>query len=238
MAQETPKIEATRRQRLGTRYSRRLRREGRVPAVVYGHGQETVHVAVPAEEFTHHLHEGAHVVELRTDGAVETCLIKDVQYDYLGNEIIHVDLARIDLNEEVTVTVPVELKGRDKSPGAKAPNAIVEQLIVDLEVLCLANNIPDSLIVDIAGLELNATVTIADLKLPEGVRTERDPEDIVVSIHETREIVEEAAAPEGAAEPEVITERKPKEGEEAAPGAAAGKEAPKKEAPKKEGKKE
>src|ERR1041385_4074360 len=106
MAQQTPKLQASKRERMGTRYSRRLRRDGRLPAVVYGHGQAPAHVTVPTEEFTHVLHEGTHVLELQTDGSTEVCLIKDVQYDYLGDNIIHVDLARIDLNEEVTVPVP------------------------------------------------------------------------------------------------------------------------------------
>jgi large subunit ribosomal protein L25 len=233
MAQQTPQLAALKRDRLGSRYARRLRRDGRLPAVVYGHGQEPLHVTIDNHDFVHHLHEGVHLLQLQTDGQIETCLIKDVQYDHLGSQIIHVDLARIDLNEEVTVSVPLELRGKDKSPGAKAPNSIVEQPIVDLEVRCLASNIPDEIIVDISMMNLGDVLTVADLKLPEGVATDEDPEAIVVSIQETREVVEEAVAPEAAAgEPEVITERKPKEGE-----AATAPEAAKKE-PKKEGKKE
>lgn len=212
MSQETPTLEASQRERLGTRYSRRLRREGRLPAVVYGHGIDPVHVTIDQEMFTDYLHDGAHVVSLQTEGGnVETCLIKSVQYDHLGDTIIHVDLTRIDLNEEVTVSVPLTLKGKDKSPGAKAPNAIVEQPLVDLEVECLANNIPDEILVDISAMELNTVIHIRDLKLPQGVTTEEDPDTIVVSIHETKEVTEEEleAAPEAEdAEPEVLTERK------------------------------
>ena len=98
MSQETPALEANKRDRLGTRYSRRLRREGRLPAVVYGHGMDPVHITVDQEIFTDFLHTGAHLVSLQTDGRAETCLIKGVQYDHLGDNIIHVDLTRIDLN--------------------------------------------------------------------------------------------------------------------------------------------
>ena len=228
MAHQTPQLTATKRDRLGSRYSRRLRRDGRLPAVVYGHGQEPVHIAIDGRDFVYHLHEGAHLLELQTDGQIETCLIKDVQYDHLGSEIIHVDLARIDLNEEVTVSVPLILRGKDRSPGAKAPNSIVEQPIVDLEIQCLASNIPDEIIVDISQMNLGEVLLIKDLRLPEGVSTEEDAEAVVISIHETKEYTEEAAAGEGAAaEPEVITERKPKEGEEA--GGEAGKKEGKKE---------
>jgi len=228
MAQQTPQLAASKRERLGTRYSRRLRRDGQLPAVVYGHQQDPLHITLNASDFVEHLHAGAHLLEVRTDGQTETCLIKDVQYDHLGNEIIHVDLTRIDLHEEVTVSIPLTLRGKDRSPGAKAPNSIVEQPIVDLEIRCLAVNIPDHVDVDISAMELGSVLLVKDLKLPEGVTTTHDPEAVVVSIQETREVVEAALGGEAAgAEPEVITERKPKEGEEA--GGAA---------PKKEGKKE
>lgn len=221
MAHQTPQLAASKRERLGTRYSRRLRRDGRLPAVVYGHQQEPLHITLDAHEFVDHLHTGAHLLEVRTDGQAETCLIKDVQYDHLGDTIIHVDLARIDLNEEVTVSVPLTLRGKDRSPGAKAPNSIVEQPIVDLEVRCLAVNIPDNIDVDISAMNLDDVIMVKDLKLPEGVTATEDPEAVVVSIQETKESVEEAIAPEAAgAEPEVLTERKPKDGETAAGGAA------------------
>ena len=106
MSHATPHIKAEPRQRTGTRYSQRLRREGKLPAVVYGHQQDPIHLAINGGELTHHLHDGGHLLEVEHDGTVETCLIKDVQYDYLGSSIVHVDLARVDLNEEIEVSVP------------------------------------------------------------------------------------------------------------------------------------
>lgn len=222
MARATPKIGAVKRDRLGTRYSRRARREGRLPAVVYGHGKDPFHVTLIGHEFVEHLHSGAHIVELSHEAGSETCLIKDVQYDYLGDNIVHVDLARIDLNEEVTVKVPITIKGRDLSPGAKAPNSIVELMLNDIEVVCLAGNIPDSVVADISALEINTTLLVKDLQVPQGVRTAADPEGIVVSVHETREVAlpEPGVAGTGA-EPEVITERKKEEGAEGEAGAKA-----------------
>ena len=215
MAHATPKLEAVKRERLGTRYSRRVRREGRLPAVVYGHGKDPFHVTVCGEQFVHHLHEGAHIVELAHEAGNETCLIKDVQYDYLGDNIVHVDLARIDLTEEVTVKVPIVIKGRDLSPGAKAPNSIVELMRNDIEVICLAGNIPDSVVADIGAMEINTTLLVKDLKMPQGVRAGVDGEGIVVSVHETREVALPEPGTEGTgAEPEVLTERKKEEGAE------------------------
>jgi len=214
MSHATPRIKAEPRQRTGSRYAQRLRRAGKLPAVVYGHQQDPIHVAVSGEELVHHLHDGAHLLELEHDGSVETCLIKDVQYDYLGTTIVHVDLARVDLNEEIEVSVPVVLRGREQSPGAKAAGAIVEMQIVDIEVLCTAGNIPDEVIADITGLDIDGHLSVGELKYPEGVRPARDAEDIVLTISVSKGEEEPVAvAAEGAAEPEVIKERKV-EGEE------------------------
>jgi large subunit ribosomal protein L25 len=207
MSHDRPKLKNAARERTGSKYAKRLRAAGQLPAVVYGHGQAPDHISLEAEQFVDCLHHGAHLVEL--EGKGETCLIKDVQYDYLGTSIIHVDLTRVDLSEEVEVSVPIVLKGEERCPGTKTADAILENPIVDLEVICRADAIPDEIVVDVSALQLNESITIADLKLPAGVRTERHAEDIVASVHVTAE-EPEAGAEEGAAaaEPEVISERK------------------------------
>jgi large subunit ribosomal protein L25 len=225
MAQHRPKLQAAQRERTGSRYANRLRKEGKLPAVVYGHGQAPAHVVINRLEFITHLHHGVHLLDLEagSDGA-QTCLIKDVQYGYLGSEIIHADLARVDLNEEISVSVPLVIKGQDRSPGAKAPGAIVEKPFVDIEIRCLAGNIPDNITIDIGHLEMDGVFKVSDIKFAEGIKTEIDPETILVSIHEAQEETLEAApAAEGAAEPEVITAKK----EEPAAGAAPAKDAKK-----------
>lgn len=207
MSHDRPKLKTAARERTGSKYARRLRAAGQLPAVVYGHGQAPDHISLQAEQFVDCLHHGAHLIEL--DGKGETCLIKDVQYDYLGTTIIHVDLTRVDLSEEVEVSVPLVLKGEDRCPGAKVAGAILENPIVDLEVICRADAIPDQIVVDVSELELDQTITIADLKLPAGVRTDRNAEDTVVTVYVTEEEPEAEAGEEAAtAEPEVISERK------------------------------
>src|SRR4051812_33542295 len=111
MASKVIPLPAEPREQLGTRATRRLRTAGKLPAIVYGHHQEPVNVTVPAKPFGEALKKGAHVFELGLGGKKENALLKDVQYDHLGSHIIHVDFARVDLNEKVSVTIPIELKG-------------------------------------------------------------------------------------------------------------------------------
>ncbi|MDX1564502.1 MAG: 50S ribosomal protein L25 [Phycisphaeraceae bacterium] len=218
MSQDRPQLEAAAREHLGTKYARRLRRNGQLPAVVYGQQKDPSHVSVDHDQLVHHLHHGAHVVDLKIDGGkAQSCLIKDIQYDYLGTDIVHVDLTRINLNEKVEVSVPIEIKGEDKAPGAKETGAIVEQPLGDLTIQCLPANIPDSLVADISHMELDETFLVRDLPLPEGVSTEHPEDDVVVSVHTSRASLEvdeaEAEAEAASAEPEVIGASEDKEGE-------------------------
>lgn len=214
MARQTPRIKAIQRDRLGTRYAARLRRGGKLPAVVYGHEEAPSHVAVDREDMLHILHEGSYMLELELDGGgTESCLLKAVQYDHLGTDVIHLDFARTSLTEEVEVTVPIQLKGREDAPGLKTTGAIVSQSLVDLGVRCRANVIPDEIIVDISQMEAGDTITVGDLDLPDGVTTDQSPEESVVSIQVVEEYEEAEEAAEGAgAEPEVLREKK--EGQE------------------------
>ena len=108
---DIPTLESQLRERTGSRYAQRARAEGSMPAVIYGHGQDPVHITVNTKAFTDILHHEAHLIDVVIDGKSEHCLVKDVQWDYLGREIIHVDLARVDLKEEVEVEVELQLTG-------------------------------------------------------------------------------------------------------------------------------
>lgn len=210
MAQQTmPRLETQTRDRIGTRYAARLREAGRLPAVVYGHGQDPVHVSVDAKHFVEVLHHHAHLVEVSLDGKTEACLIKDVQWDHLGKKIIHADLARVDLTEEVEVEVDLEFVGE---PSAlNQPGALLEHPETTLTVSCLANNIPESIKVDIGNLGVDEAITVADLKLPEGVKAVADEDTIIARITIVEETEEEAAPAEATAEPEVIGRGKAEE---------------------------
>lgn len=195
---------------LGTRATRRLRDAGKLPAIVYGHGQAAVNVAVPAKLFRESLAKSAHVFELAVDGKKENVLLKDVQYDHLGTQVIHIDFARVDLTEKVTVTVSIELKG--DAIGEK-DGGILQQILGELEVECVVTEIPSSIVYNVAGLKLDESVHVRDLTLPAGVVAVTDGDLIVAVCHAVKE-EETTEAAEGSAEPEVIKKEKA-EGEEA-----------------------
>ncbi len=219
MAHETPKLTGELREHTGTKYAARLRRAGKLPAVIYGHGEAPEHIAVNAHEVHHALHDGAHLLEIALNGSgQQTVLIKAVQYDHLGDSIIHVDLARIDLTEDVQVWVPLEVTGQDAAPGLKQSGAFLEHPMTDLEIVCRADQIPDQITVDVSSLDVNDSLTVGDLALPAGIKAVSDPDTAVASIsvvtEEEFEALEEAAeGGEAAAEPEVITEREDEQGE-------------------------
>jgi large subunit ribosomal protein L25 len=216
MATQSINIAAEPRSALGSRANKRLRDSGKVPGVVYGHKEAVVPVSLPKKELVNHLNRGTHVFDLSLDGKAEKVLVKEVQYDHLGIEVLHIDFARVSADERVEVTVPLELKGE---PAGESEGGVLQQIVAELEIECLVTDIPSVIVHNVSEMKLDDVLHIKELKLPPGVKALQD-EDLVVA--QVKTIEEEVAAPteEGAAEPEVIG-RKPEEGEEAA---AAGEE--------------
>ncbi len=218
MAVQSAQVAAKARNELGSRANKRLRDSGLLPGVIYGHKEAVIPVTLPKKEVVNHLVRGAHLFDLALDGKSEKVLIKEVQYDHLGLEVIHVDFARVSLDEKVEVTVPLELKG---TPKGEEEGAVLQQIIAELEVECLVTDIPEAVRHNVSDMEKDSVLHIKDLQLPPGVRCLQDGELIVATV---REIQEEVAATEaaeaGAAEPEIIGKGK-EEVEEGAEGAAA-----------------
>ena len=211
MAKQSIQITAQPREGLGSRKVKRLRDQGLIPGVVYGHKEVVVPVTLPKKELTTHIERGAHVFDLSLDGKSEKVLVKDVQYDHLGLEILHIDFARVSLDERVEVTVPLELKGE---PKGAAEGGVLQQIVAELEIECVVTDIPDRVIHNVSEMAIDDVLHIKDLKLPPGAKALQD-EDLIVAM--VKVIEEEAAAPaaEGeSAEPEVIG-RKAEEGETA-----------------------
>ena len=216
MASESAKISVKVRSELGSRRNKRLRDAGFVPGVIYGHKEDVVPVTLPKKELVGHLNHGAHLFSLALDGRSENVLVKDVQYDQLGIEVLHVDFARVDLHERVTVTVPLILKGE---PKGEAEGGVLTQVMSDIEIECLVTQIPEDIRHNVSELGLGDVVHVSDLKLPDGVRAIPEPEQIVATVKEVQEEAPAEAA-EGAAEPEVIG-KAAEEGEAAAEGGEA-----------------
>src|SRR5216110_1716129 len=162
MASETAKLTVKVRSELGSRRNKRLRDAGFVPGVIYGHKEAVVPVTLPKKELVGHLNHGTHVFSLAMDGKNETVLVKDVQFDHLGIEVLHVDFARVDLNERVEVTVPLILKGE---PKGAAEGGVLQQVVADLEIECLVTQIPSEIRYNVSEMKLNDVLHIKDLQL-------------------------------------------------------------------------
>jgi large subunit ribosomal protein L25 len=209
------RLQAEKREAHGTREAKRLRRQGQLPAVVYGHGQVPESLSVPLHDLVGLLEHKTHVLELVVAKERQQVLIKDVQFDYLGTTPIHVDFARVSLTERVEVSVPLDLRG---TPVGVTDGGILDHSLVDLEIECLVTEIPESIRVNVAELKIGDFLHVRDLTLPENITAVTPADTIVCSVRAKAEEVEEAAAPageEGAVEPEIIG-RKEKAPEEEA----------------------
>jgi len=219
MAQETPIVKVELRERLGTKYARRLRKNGRLPATVYGQKSTPVSVSMDEKEILTNLHAGKLVMELDNgDGSPATVLVKDLQFGYLGDNLIHVDFARVDLNQVVTVMMRLEITGQPRA--ASEEGAIIEIPRPEIEIECMVKDIPSSIIVDLS--EVEEIFTIGDLKLPEGVRATLDPDRHIAHVTIVAEEIEEVEeVAEGDEEtPEVISETEAEETTSEEPGSS------------------
>jgi large subunit ribosomal protein L25 len=199
------------RDQRGKLNNRRLRRNGKIPAVLYGHGEENVCLGVSAETLSAALRHGSRLVDL-TGAVNESAFIRDMQWDTWGTHVLHVDFTRISADEVVEVTLTIELRG--EAPGVRE-GGIVDQLIHDVAIACPAGSIPDKLQVNINHLKLEDKITLAELQIPEGAKLlVEDLEAIVVQCVVPQELPEEGAAEAVPGEPEVIGAKKEEEGEE------------------------
>ena len=177
MSTETDhKVNAETRSNFGKGYARRLRAAGQIPAVIYGHGTEPVHVALPGHQMLLLVRRANAVIELVVDGKEQLVLVKDVQRDPVRQIIEHIDLLVVKKGEKVHVDVPVIVTGE---PFA-GTIASLENTTVSLEVE--ATHIPQSVEVDVEGLEDGAHITAADLKLPRGAALLTAPETLIVGV--------------------------------------------------------
>ncbi|WP_165232378.1 50S ribosomal protein L25 [Aquisphaera insulae] len=195
----------------GSRVVRRLRKEGRIPAVIYGHKQEVVPISLSKEDVWQMIKGASHLAELDLGSKSETVLIRDVQWDNLGREILHLDFARVSAEEQIETEVKIEVRGQ---AAGLADGGVLEQIVHTLSIKCPAASIPDSIRVDVSGLGLDQAIHVRDLQLPPNVVADADGDLLILHVVTPR-VAEEAAAAEGAdaaTQPEVIKpERKEKD---------------------------
>jgi len=209
----------------GRHAAQRMRNNDQIPAVIYREGKIGTNLAIPRNEWLKVLNSGERVIILKIEGGDRQALIKDVQYDSVGDETLHVDFNELREGQKVRVAIGIVIKG---VPKGAVKGGILTQAVHTIHVECLPTQIPDRIVIDVEPLDLDQVLHVKEIKLPEGVISTDSPDQLVVSVHEPRA---EAAAPaEGApTEPEVLTAKK-EEGaaEGAAPAAGGAKSAEKK----------
>jgi large subunit ribosomal protein L25 len=205
-------LTAQKREGRGSHRAAKLRGQGMIPAVVYGHKEATVSVALSGEELGNAIRHGVRVVDLKSDTGVQKALIREIQWDHLGKEILHVDFTRVSMDERIKVAVPIEVRGI--APGVTG-GGLLGQPMHSLHVECLAISIPEHIRVNINELQLGQAIHVRELHLPEGVVALDDPDAVVVQVTAPMAEPEAAAAPAAEqAEPEVIGRKAAEEGEE------------------------
>lgn len=196
MAEQDNKLVAEVRTEFGKGFARRLRAAGKIPAVVYGHGTEPQHVALPGHETALIIRKANQVLDLRIGGKSQLALVKDVQKDPVHQIIEHLDLVVVRAGERVVVDVPVHLEGES------APETSVNQDANAISLEVEATHIPESVIVSIEGLTEGSHILAKDLQLPAGATLVTDPEVLVVGITGAAQadlgVTEEAAEGEAA----------------------------------------
>lgn len=173
---EDTKVQAELRESFGKGFARRLRAAGKIPAVIYGHGTEPVHVALPGHQVSLILRRANALLELDIEGKSQLALVKDVQKDPVHQIIEHIDLLVVKKGEKVAIDVPIIVTGES------APGTIANLDATTVSIEAEATHIPQNIEVSVEGLEEGAHITAADLQLPKGSTLLSDPEVLVVAI--------------------------------------------------------
>jgi large subunit ribosomal protein L25 len=206
-------LKTEKRSYFGTRMSRKIRSQGLIPCVVYGKGIDNLHLMVRRRDLEKIIRSGRHLIDIKDpDGNRFKVLIKDIQYDHLFKDILHIDFHKVALTEYVEVEVPLLFKGTPTGVSEEA--GVFEEFVKSIRIKCLPTHIPEKIEIDVTGLKLKERLHIKDLPLPKEVKVLIDPETVIAAVYEPR-VVEEAPAPEEVApapsEPEVIKKERREE---------------------------
>jgi len=199
-------LKAEVREHTGSKAVRKVREQGKIPAIVYGHKEEPVAISLDAHDFVEGLHHGHRLMDVQIGTKKQKTIVKELQYDHLGRNIIHVDLVRVDITESIRVNVPIELKG---TAAGTHEGGIVEEHMDHLEIECRATDIPEAIAVLVKDLHVGGAIHAGEIELPSGVKLISSPDTLLATCHlvaaakTTEELEEEVPAA-----PEVIGEEK------------------------------
>jgi len=204
-------LKAEIREQTGTKAVQKVRKQGKIPAIVYGHKEEPMAISLDEHSFIEGLHHGHRLMDVQIGRKKEKMIVKELQYDYSDKKIIHADLMRVDVSEVIKVNVPIELKGTAQGTHE---GGIVEEHTNHLEIECKATEIPETIVVSVKELQVGGALHAGDIELPSGVKLVSSPETLMVTCHlvaaaKTTEQIEE----EIPVAPEVIGETKEEEEE-------------------------
>jgi large subunit ribosomal protein L25 len=228
MASDRPTIDVQKRDEFGSRVSRRLRRSGQVPGVVYGGpGGEAISFAADARELRRVLVGAGALIDLKVDGEARPVIVKDTQQHPVRGELLHIDFLQVRLDEKIQTTVPLHAEGGDEAPGVKE-GGVLELPTHQLNIEALPTEIPEAIVADVSGLGMAETMHLSALTPPSGVTFLDNPDETIVAtivipseepeepeVEEEAELVGEEAAAEAGAEGETGEEAE-QTGEQAA----------------------
>jgi large subunit ribosomal protein L25 len=203
----TVSFNATAREGTGKGAARSLRRQGQVPAVIYGHGREPLALSLNARDLDKmlgHIQAESTVIEVSVGGQTAKTLIREIQRHPIRRQILHVDFQALVAGEKVTVSIPITLNGIPE--GVRLEGGVLDQTLRELEIEVDPSNIPDHVELDVTNMVIGDSLHVSDIKLPEGVEVLDDPETSVAVLAAPRAAIEEAAAPEAAEGAEGVTE--------------------------------
>lgn len=205
-------VPVEKREALGSANARRLRRAGRLPVNLYGMGRPSANYTLDTHTFSMNFERGSRMFELQLGDETQVCLLKEVQYDALGDRLQHADFWRVDDTKPVTINVALEFVGVPE----QVSGAVVDYVTREVHISCVPRKIPRHLEINVGDLHVGHHLEAKDIELPEGATLVDPPETTIVSFHYKHgggavEEGEETAESTEGVEPEVITERKPDE---------------------------
>ncbi len=200
------KVVATTRSVQGTSASRRLRRTGKVPGIVYGSSDAPVSIELDHNDLFHALRKEAFhssILDLELDGsAASSVLLRDVQMHPFKQQVLHIDFQRVAADTKIHVRVPIHYVNAENSPAVKLSANVISHVMNDIEVICLPKDLPEFIEIDLGALEAQGAVHVSDLKLPDGVSVTPQAEEVIATATMPDEMVEvEVAAPAAEATP-------------------------------------
>ena len=208
-------LSGTKRENFGKRASKRYRRENLVPAEVYGSSKDNQSILINSFELTNQIKDPqfySNVIDLNVGKTKIEVILKDIQRDPQKSHITHIDFLEVDQNVKITVNVPINFINEDTCVGIKKSGGVISHIITEIEINCLPKDIPENIQVDVQELDINQSIHLTEIKLPDGVEflsgTDKDHDSAVVKCYQPVEEVIDTAAPEAIAEPEDATASK------------------------------